>query len=65
MSLYSTCKWCGNQFPASSASGSTLFCSKKCLTADKEDRQKQKQRTSTPSSGKSLLGTLFSLFFKK
>lgn len=65
MSLYSACKWCGDKFPASSASGSSLFCSKKCLAADKENRQKEKQRTSTPSSGKSILGTLFSLIFKK
>lgn len=63
MSMSKTCKWCGGEFNSISASGSTQFCSKKCLNADKEFRQKEK--SSKPSSGKSILGTLFSLIFKK
>ena len=64
MSLYRNCNWCGKEIPVSTAYN-TSYCSKKCYNEERESRREEKERTSTPSSGKSILGTLFSLIFKK
>lgn len=57
------CNWCGKTFETSSSSVGNVYCSRKCRTEKEESKQRKKDVT--PSSGKSILGTLFSLLFKK